>query len=69
MIISENLARESWGSRLGCARQAIARCASKNWFEVVGVVEDVHVNGVQEKAPAIVYWPAMVDGDLRAPDI
>ena len=34
----------------------------RTWFEVVGVVEDVHVNGVQEKAPAIVYWPAMVEG-------
>jgi ABC-type antimicrobial peptide transport system permease subunit len=32
------------------------------WHEVVGVVEDVRENGVQEKAPAIVYWPSMMDG-------
>jgi ABC-type antimicrobial peptide transport system permease subunit len=29
------------------------------WHEVVGVVQDVYENGVQEKAPAIVYWPSM----------
>jgi ABC-type antimicrobial peptide transport system permease subunit len=26
---------------------------------VIGVVEDVHVHGVDEKAPGIIYWPAM----------
>ena len=28
---------------------------------MIGVVEDVHVHGVDEKAPAIVYWPAMIN--------
>ena len=28
------------------------------WREVIGVVEDVRENGVQEPAPAIVYWPS-----------
>jgi ABC-type antimicrobial peptide transport system permease subunit len=32
------------------------------FHEVVGVVQDVHENGVQEKAPAIVYWPSMAEG-------
>ena len=31
------------------------------WQEVIGVVEDVRVHGVDEKAPAIVYWPAMLN--------
>jgi ABC-type antimicrobial peptide transport system permease subunit len=26
---------------------------------VIGVVEDVHVHGVDEKAPGTIYWPAM----------
>lgn len=30
------------------------------WQEVIGVVEDVHVHGVDEKAPAIVYWPVLL---------
>ncbi len=32
------------------------------WHEVVGVVEDVRENGVQDKAPAMVYWPSMTYG-------
>ena len=32
------------------------------WHEVVGVVEDVRENGVQDKAPAMVYWPSMSYG-------
>jgi len=30
------------------------------WHEVIGVVQDVPENGVQEKAPKIVYWPTMM---------
>ena len=33
--------------------------SSMPWVEVIGVVEDVRHNGVDEDAPAIVYWPAM----------
>ena len=29
------------------------------WHEVIGVVQDVRDNGVQQPAPAIVYWPAL----------
>jgi hypothetical protein len=61
-IISENLARESWGSASAALHKRLQDLPDTPWFEVVGVVEDVHVNGVQEKAPAIVYWPSMVEG-------
>ena len=30
------------------------------WHEVVGVVQDVHMNGVTEAAPATVYWPTLM---------
>ena len=62
VIISENLARESWGSASAAVGKRLHDGLSMTWFEVVGVVEDVHVNGVQEKAPPIVYWPSMVEG-------
>jgi predicted permease len=57
VLISESLARELWGS----AQAAIGKRGreSRQWNEVVGVVQDVHENGVQEKAPEIVYWPAL----------
>ncbi len=66
VIVSENLARESWGSPSAALGKRLRDLPNTPWREVVGVVEDVRVNGVQEKAPAIVYWPSMVDGYLRA---
>jgi ABC-type antimicrobial peptide transport system permease subunit len=39
------------------------------WQEVVGVVEDVHYNGADEKVPAIVYWPAMINSPYVAKTI
>ena len=62
VILSENLARESWGSAAAAVGKRLRDLPDSPWFEVVGVVEDVRVNGVQEKAPAIVYWPSMVEG-------
>ena len=65
VIISENLARESWGTPAAAMGKRLRRFPSMPWLEVVGVVEDVRQNGVEEKAPAIVYWPAMRDDSLR----
>ncbi len=62
VIISENLARESWGSPSAALGKRLRDLPNTPWREVVGVVENVHVNGVQEKAPAMVYWPSMVEG-------
>jgi len=31
------------------------------WREIVGVAADVYDEGVQQKAPAFVYWPVMMD--------
>ncbi len=31
------------------------------WVEVIGVVQDVRQHGVDETAPAIIYWPAMIN--------
>jgi ABC-type antimicrobial peptide transport system permease subunit len=30
------------------------------WREIVGVVDDVHDDGIHEPAPAIVYWPMLM---------
>ncbi len=61
-IVSENLARESWGSPSAAIGKRLRDLPSTPWREVVGVVEDVRENGVQEKAPPIVYWPSMSEG-------
>ncbi len=61
VIVSENFARESWGSASAAVGKRLRQFSNTPWQEVIGVVEDVRVHGVDEKAPAIVYWPAMLN--------
>ena len=58
VMLSENLAREFWGTPTA----AVGKWPhpSMPWQEVIGVVQDVRQNGIQEKAPEIVYWPVMI---------
>ena len=62
VIISEDLARESCGSPAAALGKRFREFTHMPWHEVIGVVENVHENGVQDKAPAMVYWPSMMDG-------
>jgi predicted permease len=61
-IVSQNLAREMWGSP-GAALGKRVRSNFQNdpWKEVVGVAADVYDAGPQEKPPAFTYWPAMME--------
>ena len=61
VIVSENFARESWGTPSAAIGKRVRQFSKMPWQEVVGVVQDVRHNGVDETAPAIVYWPAMKD--------
>jgi predicted permease len=56
-IVSENLARQEWGSASAAIGKRIKSYGP--WREVIGVVQDVYFNGADEKAPAVVYWPLM----------
>jgi predicted permease len=59
VMVSESFARESWGSAPAAIGKRVKKYNSSPWQQVIGVVEDVRVHGVDDKAPAIVYWPAM----------
>jgi predicted permease len=61
-IISENLARESFGTPSAALGKRLREFPDMPWHEVVGVAEDVRENGVQDQAPAMVYWPSMMAG-------
>jgi predicted permease len=61
VMISENLAREMWGSPSAAIGKRLTEFPKMPWHEVIGVIQDVRENGVQEKAPEIVYWPSMMD--------
>jgi predicted lysophospholipase L1 biosynthesis ABC-type transport system permease subunit len=51
-----------WGSPSAAIGKRIRRWTSMPWTEVIGVVQDMYENGVQEKAPTIVYWPELAEG-------
>jgi len=60
VMVSDNFARENWGSAAATVGKRVRQFSSMPWQEVIGVVEDVRHHGVDEKAPAIIYWPAML---------
>jgi predicted permease len=60
VMISENLAREFWGTPAAAVGKRLRQYPSMPWQEVIGVVQDVRHNGIQEKAPDTVYWPALM---------
>jgi predicted permease len=59
-MLSENLARELWGSPQAAIGKHFTEWKSMPWHEVVGVVQDVRENGVDQVSPATVYWPSMM---------
>jgi predicted permease len=57
VLISENLAREVWGTPIAAVGRRIRQSPRSGWREIVGVAGDVRDSGVDTPAPAIVYWP------------
>ncbi len=60
VMVSENFARENWGSPSAAVGKRLRQFSSMPWQEVIGVVEDVRVHGAEEASPATIYWPAMI---------
>ncbi len=60
-MVSENLAREMWGSPAAALGKQVRSGLNDPWREVVGVVSNVYDAGVDQKAPSIAYWPPMMD--------
>jgi predicted permease len=59
-IVSENLAREIWGSPAAALGQRVREYyAPKSPLrEIVGVAGDVYDDGADQPAPETIYWPA-----------
>jgi putative ABC transport system permease protein len=60
-MVSENLAREMWGSPTAALGKQVRSGLNDAWREIVGVVANVYDRGVEQEAPATAYWPAMLD--------
>jgi predicted permease len=60
-MVSENLARELWQDPQLAIGKEIRENLTGPWREVIGVVNDERDEGVQEKAPAIAYYPLLMN--------
>jgi predicted permease len=60
VMVSENLAREMWGTPSAAIGKRVREFPQMPWHEVIGVIQDVREKGVQERAPEIVYWPPIM---------
>jgi putative ABC transport system permease protein len=58
-MVSENLARELFGSAQGAIGKRIRQTPGNPWREIVGVVGNEHDDGVTRPATTIVYWPML----------
>jgi predicted permease len=68
-MVSENLARELWQDPQRALGKQIREDLQGPWREVIGVVNDVRDDGVQEKAPSAAYFPLLMndfEGDAVA---
>jgi predicted permease len=59
VIVSENLARELWGTPADAVGKRLRVLPNTPWRDVIGVVQDVRDNGAHAPAPTVVYWPAL----------
>jgi hypothetical protein len=60
-IVSENMARENWGEPPQAIGKRIRIGRDGPWTDVVGVVENIHTDGLHLSAPATVYARAGVE--------
>jgi predicted permease len=63
VVISESFARRlatEPADALG-KRVRFATFAQDSWREVIGVVQNIHENGLYEAPPSMVYWPAFAE--------
>jgi len=69
-VVSEGLARELWGEPAAALGKRVRESRPDTpgiWREVIGVVRDVHEDGVSLDAPRLVYWPVLMEGFFGQP--
>ena len=56
-IVSAGFARREWGSPAAAIGKRLRRSAREPWIEVIGVVDDVRHDGLEQPAPDTAYLP------------
>jgi predicted permease len=59
-LISEDFAREYWGSPTEALGKRIRTASIDDWRQVIGVVGDVHDRSMDKPARSTVYWPILL---------
>lgn len=60
-IVSEDMAKELWQTPAAALGKKIRVGTIDDWREIIGVVRDVHDDGVNNPPPSTVYWPVFMD--------
>jgi putative ABC transport system permease protein len=68
-LVSENLARDDWGSAAAALGKRVRASPDDPWREIVGVVGTLRDDGPSRKPPPIVYFPALLDRFWSQPTI
>jgi predicted permease len=67
VIVSENFARESWGTAQSAIGKRLRQSRNGPWADVIGVVKDVSHKGIDTPPPAIIYWPTLRMSPFASP--
>jgi predicted permease len=60
-IVSDNLARELWGGPQQALGKQIRVSSNDDWRRIVGVVGDIHDQGMNKDASSIAWWPILMN--------
>jgi predicted permease len=60
-IVSENFAREYWGTPADALGRHIRVGTKDDWRQIIGVVGDVHDDGMSKDSPTVAYWPMLMN--------
>jgi predicted permease len=61
-LVTENFAKEYWGHPAEAVGRRFRTADNSPWREIVGVVQNVHTTGVADTAPAVIYFPLVMEG-------
>jgi predicted permease len=59
-IVSENFAREYWGSPANAIGKRVRETSKDEWREIIGVAANTYDDGVSQASPTAVYWPVLM---------
>jgi predicted permease len=61
VVVTENFATQYWENPAGAVGKRIREGREQPWREIIGVVGNVHDDGVNQPVRATVYWPPIVE--------